>query len=102
MADALLSERREPSRMDYFPIKRAGRGGRDIEKNRKYPHPPDRTRNWSFNLVFKIEPLTRHEIEYLKKIIREKCWRPVDCFFDDSYQAGPLIFRSTGLEWQYL
>lgn len=54
------------------------------------------------NLVFKMEPLTHHEIEYLIKIIREKYWRTVDCFFDDSYQSGPMIFRWTGLEWRYL
>jgi len=54
------------------------------------------------NLVFKMEPLTRHEIGYLMRIIREKCWRTVNCFFDDSYQSGPMIFRWTGEEWRYL
>jgi len=54
------------------------------------------------NLVFKMKPLTYHEIEYLIEIIQEKCWRTVNCFFDVSYQSGPMIFRWTGLEWQYL
>jgi len=53
------------------------------------------------NLVFKMKPLTHHEIEYLIEIIQEKCWRAVDCFFDDSYQSGPMIFRWTGGEWRY-
>lgn len=53
------------------------------------------------NLVFKMEPLTYHEIGYLIEIIREKCWRTVNCFFEDSYQSGPMIFRWTGGEWRY-
>lgn len=53
------------------------------------------------NLVFKMEPLTHQEIEYLIKIIREKSWRTVNCFFDDSYQSGPMIFRRTGGEWKF-
>ena len=53
------------------------------------------------NLVFKMEPLTYHEIEYLIEIIQEKCWRTVNYFFDDSYQSGRMIFRWTGGEWRY-
>jgi hypothetical protein len=53
-------------------------------------------------LVFKMEPLTYHEIGYLIEIIQRKNWRTVNCFFDDFWQSGPMIFRWTGGEWRYL
>lgn len=53
------------------------------------------------NLVFKTEPLTHRETGYLIKVIRQKCWRAIDCCFEDSYQSGPMMFRWTDGKWQY-
>jgi hypothetical protein len=53
------------------------------------------------NLVFKMEPLTHDEIGYMKRIIREKSWRAVNCFIEHSYESGPMVFRWTGNKWRY-
>ena len=54
------------------------------------------------NLVFKAAELTLAEVAYLKRMVREKCWRMVNRPFEGAYKSGPMVFRWTGKEWQYV
>jgi len=54
------------------------------------------------NLIFKQGELTRSEIAYLQRMVRENCWHFINRPFEDIYSSGPMIFKWTGKMWEYV